>query len=165
MKVEQLHGPKVKSFQVLELEYLLQEDSPELFSTFGLQRGGQVIVTQAPARLDIMGGVADYCGANVFEMTLDRTAIAACQAREDRSLCAITLRAGNQFKPDFHLSLDNFYTDGTLKTYTEIRERFNQEPSTAWASYILGAFYVLLKEAKIDQLPHGATIINPSCHL
>ena len=162
MKVEQLHGPKVKSFQVLELEYLLQEDSPEIFSTFGLQKGGQVIVTRAPARLDIMGGVADYCGANVFEMTLDRAAIAACQAREDRNLCAITCRAGNQFKPNFHLSLDNFYTHGTLKTYTEIRERFNQEPSTAWASYILGAFYVLLKEAKIDQFPHGATIVIKS---
>ena len=162
MKVEQLHGPKVKSFQVLELEYLLQEDSPELFSTFGLQKGGQVIVTHAPARLDIMGGVADYCGANVFEMTLDRTAIAACQARADRNLCAITLRAGSQFKPDFHLSLDNFYTDGSLKTYREIREHFNQEPSTAWASYILGAFYVLLKEAKIDEFPHGAAIVIKS---
>ena len=162
MKVEQLHGPKVKSFQVLELEYLLQEDSPEIFSTFGLQKGGQVIVTHAPARLDIMGGVADYCGANVFEMTLDRTAIAACQARADRNLCAITLRTGSQFKPNFRLSLDNFYTDGALKTYTQMREHFNQEPSTAWASYILGAFYVLLKEEKIDELPHGATIIIKS---
>ena len=162
MKVEQLHGPKVKPFQVLELEYLLQEDSPELFSTFGLQKGGQVIVTQAPARLDIMGGVADYCGANVFEMTLDRSAIAACQPRADKNLCAITLRAGSQFKPNFHLSLDNFYTDGTLKTYKEVQEHFNQEPSTAWASYILGAFYVLLKESKIEQFPHGATIVIKS---
>ena len=162
MRVEQLHGPKVKSFQVLELEYLLQEDSPELFSTFGLQKSGQIIVTHAPARLDIMGGVADYCGANVFEMTLDRAVIAACQAREDRNLCAITLRAGSQFKPNFHLSLDSFYTDGTLKTYREIREHFNREPSTAWASYILGAFYVLLKEGKIDQFPYGAVIVIKS---
>lgn len=162
MKVEQLYGPRVKSFQILELEYLLQEDSPELLSSFGLQKGGQVIVTHAPARLDIMGGVADYCGANVFEMTLDRTAIAACQAREDKNLCAITLRAGSQFKPNFHLSLDSFYTDGALKTYTQIQEHFNQESSTAWAGYILGAFYVLLKEGKTDQFPHGATIVIKS---
>ena len=101
MKVEQLHGPRVKSFQVLELEYLLQEDSPDLFFSFGLQKGGQVIVTRAPARLDIMGGIADYCGANVFEMTLNRTAIAACQAREDRNLCAITLHAGVNSNPTF----------------------------------------------------------------
>ena len=162
MKVEQLYGPKVKSFQVLELEYLLQEDSPELFFSFGLKKGGQVIVTHAPARLDIMGGVADYCGANVFEMTLDRTAIAACQAREDRNLCAITLRVGSQFKPNFHFSLDNFYADGSLKTYPQVQGYFNQEPSTAWASYILGGFYVLLKEGKINQFPHGATIVIKS---
>ena len=162
MKVEQLHGSSVKSFQLLELEYLLQEDSPELFFSFGLQRGGQVIVTRAPARLDIMGGIADYCGANVFEMTLNRTAIAACQAREDRNLCAITLRAGNQFRPNFHLSLDSFYTNGTLKTYSQIREHFSQESGTEWTGYILGAFYVLLKEGKIDQFPHGATLIIKS---
>ena len=162
MKVEQRRGPRVKSFQILELEYLLQEDSPELFSPFGLQKGGQVIVTHAPARLDIMGGIADYCGANVFEMTLDRAAIAACQVREDRNLCAITLRAGNQFKSNFHLSLDSFYTNGALKTYPQIQECFNQEASTAWASYILGAFYVLLKERKIHQFPHGATIVIKS---
>lgn len=162
MKVEQLHGPRVKSFQVLELEYLLQEDAPELFFSFGLQRGGHVIVTRAPARLDIMGGIADYCGANVFEMTLNRTAIAVCQAREDRNLCAITLRAGDQFKPNFHLSLDSFYTNGTLKTYSEVRECFSEEPGTEWTGYILGAFYVLLKEGKIAQFPHGATIIIKS---
>ena len=162
MKVEQLHGPRVKSFQILELEYLLQEDAPELFFSFGLQRGGHVIVTRAPARLDIMGGIADYCGANVFEMTLNRTAIAACQAREDRNLCAVTLRAGDQFKPNFHLSLDSFYTNGTLKTYSEIREGFSEEPGTEWTGYILGAFYVLLKEGKIDQFPHGATIVIKS---
>lgn len=162
MKVEQLHGPKVKPFQVLELEYLLQEDSPELFFSFGLKKGGQVIVTHAPARLDIMGGVADYCGANVFEMTLDRTAIAACQAREDRNLCAVTLRAGSQFKPNFHLALDSFYADGSLKTYPQVQGYLNQEPSTAWASYILGGFYVLLKEGKINQFPHGAAIVIKS---
>lgn len=162
MKVEQLHGPRVKSFQVLELEYLLQEDASEIFFSFGLQRGGHLIVTRAPARLDIMGGIADYCGANVFEMTLNRTAIAASQAREDRNLCAVTLRAGDQFKPNFHLSLDSFYTKGALKTYAEVRERFSQEPGTEWTGYILGAFYVLLKEGKIDQFPHGATIVIKS---
>ena len=162
MKVEQLHGPRVKSFQVLELEYLLQEDAPELFFSFGLQRGGHLIVTRAPARLDIMGGIADYCGANVFEMTLSRTAIAVAQARDDRNLCAITLRAGDQFKPNFHISLDSFYTNDTLKTYSEISERFSEEPGTEWTGYILGAFFVLLKEGKIDQFPHGATIIIKS---
>ncbi|MXY27289.1 hypothetical protein F4Y59_03880 [Candidatus Poribacteria bacterium] len=159
MKVAQLHGPKVKPFQVSELEYLLQDDSPDLFFSFGLQKSGQLIVTCAPARLDIMGGIADYCGANVFEMTLNRTAIAACQAREDRNLCAVTLSTESQLTPNFHVSLDNFYSNRTLKTYPEVRELFNKIPRTAWAGYILGAFHVLLKEGKIHQFPHGATIV------
>ena len=159
MKVAQLHGPKVKPFQVSELEYLLQDDSPDLFFSFGLQKSGQLIVTCAPARLDIMGGIADYCGANVFEMTLNRTAIAACQAREDRNLCAVTLSTESQLTPNFHVPLDNFYTNSTLKTYPEVRELFNKIPRTAWAGYILGAFHVLLKEGKISQFPHGATIV------
>lgn len=159
MKVEQLHGTSLKPFQVSELEYLLQDDSPDLFFSFGLQKRGQVIVTCAPARLDIMGGIADYCGANVFEMTLNRNAITACQARGDRNVCAVTLNAGSQLSPNFHLSLDNFYTDGTLKKYSQIRELFSKERRTTWAGYILGAFYVLLKEGKIDQFPHGATVV------
>ena len=159
MKVAQLHGPKVKPFQVSELEYLLQDDSPDLFFAFGLQKSGQLIVTCAPARLDIMGGIADYCGANVFEMTLNRTAIAACQAREDRNLCAVTLSTESQLTPNFHVSLDNFYTNSTLKTYPEVRELFNKIPKTTWAGYILGAFHVLLKERKINEFPHGATIV------
>lgn len=159
MKVEQLHGPKVKPFQVSELEYLLQDDSPDLFFSLGLQKSGQVVVTCAPARLDIMGGIADYCGANVFEMTLNRTAIAACQARKDKNLCAVTLSTESQLNPNFHVSLDNFYINSTLKTYPQVRELFNKAPRTAWAGYILGAFHVLLKEGKINQFPHGATIV------
>lgn len=146
MKVEQLHGPTVKPFQVVELERLLQADSPEIFCTYGLQRGGQVVVTRAPARLDIMGGIADYCGANVLEMTLNRTAVIACQAREDKKICAVTLGIPSQLKSGFQVSLDDFYIDGTLKSYAQIQELFNKASQTAWAGYVLGGFYVLLKE-------------------
>ena len=146
MKVEQLDGPTVKPFQVIELERLLQADSPDIFCTYGLQRGGQVIVTRAPARLDIMGGIADYCGANVLEMTLNCTAVVACQARTDKKICAVTLGIASQLKPGFQVSLDDFYTEGTLKSYAQIRELFNKASQTAWAGYVLGGFYVLLKE-------------------
>ncbi len=159
MKVEKLHGPRVQPFQVSELEYLLQDDSPELFFSHGLQKRGRIIVACAPARLDIMGGIADYCGANVLEMTLNRNAIAAGQARDDRKLCAVTLNAGSKLRPHFYLSLDNFYAGSTLKTYPEVRECFKKDPKTAWAGYILGAFYVLLQEGKIDRFPHGGTIV------
>lgn len=184
MKIEQLHGPSIKPFQIADLERLIQEDSADIFGPFGLQKGGKVIVTRAPARLDIMGGVADYCGANVFEMTLERIAIAACQAREDRHLRAVTLGVGNQYlyqptKPEndtsntvllgdkrvqqgVELSLDDFYADGELKTYAQVRELFNKDAQTAWSGYILGGFYVLLKEGKLERFPHGAAIVLKS---
>lgn len=184
MKVEQLHGPNTKPFQVSDLERLIQEDSADIFGPFGFQKGGKVIVTRAPARLDIMGGVADYCGANVFEMTLERTALAACQAREDRCLRAVTLGVGNQYlyqptKPEndtgntvslgdkqvkqgVQLSLDDFYADGKLKTYAQVRGLFNKDAQAAWSSYILGGFYALLKEQKIRRFPHGAAIVIKS---
>ncbi len=184
MKVEQLHGPNVKPFQISDLERLVQEDSADIFGPFGFQKGGQVIVTRAPARLDIMGGVADYCGANVFEMTLERIAVAACQAREDRHLRAVTLGVGNQYlyqptKPEndtgntvslgdkrvkqgVQISLDDFYADGALKTYAQIRELFNKDAQTAWSGYILGGFYALLKEGKVERFPHGAAIVIKS---
>ena len=184
MKVEQLHGPSIKPFQIADLERLIQEDSADIFGPFGFQKGGKVIVTRAPARLDIMGGVADYCGANVFEMTLERIAIAACQAREDRHLRAVTLGVGNQYlyqptKPEndtsntvllgdkrvqqgVELSLDDFYTDGELKTYAQVRELFNKDAQTAWSGYILGGFYVLLKEGKLERFPHGAALVLKS---
>ncbi len=184
MKVEQLHGPSIKPFQIADLERLIQEDSADIFGPFGFQKGGKVIVTRAPARLDIMGGVADYCGANIFEMTLERIAIAACQAREDRHLRAVTLGVGNQYlyqptKPEndtsntvllgdkrvqqgVELSLDDFYTDGELKTYAQVRELFNKDAQTAWSGYILGGFYVLLQEGKLERFPHGAAIVLKS---
>ncbi len=183
MKVEKLHAPTVMPPQLLELEQLMQEDSPCIFGLYGLQKNGRVVVTRAPARLDIMGGIADYCGSTVFEMTLSRTVIAACQAREDRNLRVVTLGVGDAFflqisqfetedniqwlgekkiKGAFQISLDDFYVDGNLKTYSEVRELFTKERMFAWTAYILGAFYVLLKEGWVERFTHGAALILKS---
>ena len=162
MKVEQLHGPKEKTLQVVELEYLLQCDSPDVLCPHGFQKHGNVIVARAPARLDIMGGIADYCGSNVFEMTLNRAAVAACQAREDQNLYALTLQADSLLKPSFQISLDDFYTDGDLKSYKQVKSLFNKDARTTWTGYVLGCFFTLLKEKKIEKFPHGAAIVIKS---
>ena len=162
MKVEQLHGPAVKPSQVVELEYLIQCDSPEVFGIHGLQQEGSVIVTRAPARLDIMGGIADYSGSNVFEMTLNRAAVVACQSREDNNLRALTIQQVGVLRPYFQITLDDFYTDGSLKSYSEISSLFNDDPKTSWSGYILGCFYTLLKENKVQDFPHGAAIVIKS---
>ena len=162
MKVEQLHGPKVKPFQIVELEYLIQSDSPTVLSSFGLQKEGRIIVTRAPARLDIMGGIADYCGSHVFEMPLNRAVVVACQAREDDVLSSITLQIDSRIKQNYHIVLDDFYADGELKTYHQVSSLFSKDTLTAWTGYVLGCFFALLKEKKVEKFPHGAVIVIKS---
>lgn len=162
MKVVQLHGPKVKPLQVVELEYFLQSDSPTVFSSVGLQKEGRIIVTRAPARLDIMGGIADYCGSHVFEMPINRAVVTACQAREDNILSAITLQIDSQIKQNVNLSFDDFYNEGALRSYSQVKELFSTYSLTSWSGYVLGCFFTLLKEKKVDKFPHGAVIVIKS---
>ncbi|MBI1927363.1 hypothetical protein HYR99_24380 [Candidatus Poribacteria bacterium] len=163
MKTEQIFGPETKPYEILEFESMLRYEDAQMFGECGFEKGGEVIITRAPARLDVMGGIADYCGANVFELTLGRAAIAGCQARNDRLLMALSFeiqREGNQ--PGIQISIDDFYANGNLKSYEQIHQFFKQNPKTAWAGYVLGSFYALLKEKCVDHLPHGATIVIKS---
>ncbi len=161
-KIEQLQGPQVKPAQVVELEHILQSDSPIIFSSSGIQREGTIVVTRAPARLDIMGGIADYCGSHVFELPLNRAVVTACQARDDNILSAITLQIDSQLQHNVKIALDDFYKGGTLKSYSQINAHFNAYSKTSWAGYVLGCCFTLLKEKKADKLPHGAAIIIKS---
>ena len=162
MKVEQLHGSSQKTLQVVELEYLLQCDSPEVFSQNGFNKEGKIIVARAPARLDIMGGIADYCGANVFQMTLNRAAAAAIQPRDDNKLFALTLQDEKLLEPSVQMSLDDFYEDDKLKSYPKVQKMMTTKQNSAWKGYVLGCFFVLLKEEKVDKFPHGAAIVIKS---
>ncbi len=159
MKIEQIFGPETKLYEILEFESMLHYEDFRMFGEYGFEKSGEVIITKAPARLDVMGGIADYCGANVFESTLDRAAVVGCQARRDRRLSALTFAVSTEgHLPALQISLDDFYTDGNLKSYEQARQLFGQSPQTLWAGYVLGGFFALLKERKVDRLPHGAAV-------
>lgn len=163
MKTEQIFGPKASPHDILEFESMLRYEDHQIFGEFGFEKEGNIIITRAPARLDVMGGIADYCGANVFELTFERAAIAGCQARKDRLLKGLSFEIEREGGlPGFRISLDDFYTNGRLKSYDQVRQLFAQNPKTAWAGYVLGGFYALLKEKKVDAFPHGAAIATKS---
>ena len=161
-KTEQIFGPAAKPHEITEFESMLGYGDVKVFSPYGFEKRGMVILTRAPARLDVMGGIADYCGANVFELTLEPGIVAGCQARSDRQLRVLSIGSRGSLLPGVRISLDDFYTDGNLKSYATIRQFFAQNPHTAWGAYVLGGFYVLIKEKKIHQLPHGAAVIIKS---
>lgn len=163
MKVEQIFGPDIKPYEVLEFESMLRYEDFQMYSESGLQKNGQVIITRAPARLDVMGGIAAHCGANVFESTLERSAVVGCQARADHKLSALSFDAAiHGYQSAKQISIDDFYTDGNLKSYEDVRSLFAHNPQTTWAGYVLGGFFVLLKEGIIDHLPHGAAVVVKS---
>lgn len=119
-----------------------------------------IFVVRAPARLDCMGGIADYSGSLVCEMTLDRAVILGIQARDDRKVVIHSSGVGYLgLTPDVTLSLDLLAPDPSPPDYLSLRQELGREPGKAWAAYVGGAFSVLHGEGFIDRFPHGATIV------
>ena len=158
IKIEHISGPEIKPHEILEFESMLRFQDEQLFGESGFEKSGRVVITRAPARLDVMGGIADYCGAHVAALTLEHGAVVGCQIREGGQLRALSLGVDNHALLGLQISVDDFYDRGQLKSYNQIRQLFARNPKTAWAAYVLGGFYVLLKEGRIKRFPHGATL-------
>lgn len=119
-----------------------------------------IYVVRAPARLDCMGGIADYSGSLVCEMTLDRAVLMGVQARDDRKV--VIHSAGVDalgMSPDVTLSVDELAPGRGEVDYDTVKQRFSNEPESSWAAYVAGAFTVLQGEGHVDRFPHGATIV------
>ena len=154
-----ISGNKIQE-DVLKFETLLQDSGSVVYNDFGFDNQNDIIVVRAPARLDLMGGIADYCGANVFEATLSNAVVMGSQARQDEKLQVFSIGIESEgLTPALRLSLNNFYK---LKSYEEINRFFKKNIKTAWAGYVLGAFYVLLKEGKVERFEHGLNIVFQS---
>ncbi|MBT5872390.1 MAG: GHMP kinase [Candidatus Latescibacteria bacterium] len=124
--------------------------------------GTPIFVVRAPARLDCMGGIADYCGATVCEYPLDRAVIMAMQARPDRKLeiHSIGLEAEG-LNPDLTISLDDLEI-GSGTDYRWVRDRLKMNQESSWAAYVAGAFSVLSGEGVLPDIQHGVTIVFTS---
>lgn len=158
IKIEHISGPEIKPYEILEFESMLRFQDEQLFGESGFEKSGRVVITRAPARLDVMGGIADYCGAHVAALTLEHGAVVGCQVRKGGQLRALSLGVDNHALLGLQISVDDFYDRGHLKSYDQIRQLFARNPKTAWAAYVLGGFYVLLKEGILKRFPHGATL-------
>ena len=134
-----------------------------LLSTHGevLQRGKPVVISRAPARLDVMGGIADYSGALVLEGTLAEATICGVQLRDDQTV-RIVSSAGNHHggvERDVTVPLSVLFPARTGSPFARVRSEFPRSSSRHWASYGLGAYTVLMAERVVDSFPCGATIV------
>ena len=154
------HGLQDVACFVDLLNALDQNDVPEARSLFDPTK--EIIVTRAPGRFDVMGGIADYSGSLVLQLPLAEATCAALQLVPERKLRIISLgEKPNERLPYFEMQLSDFEKNGNAIDYQTAQKYFRQNAATKWAAYAAGAFLVLMKERKIA-FNNGAHILISS---
>lgn len=146
-------------FEVAEFENLLRKPNSDPTGFAGFFNSGEIWVARVPARLDVMGGIADYSGANVSEAVLGHGMLMAIQARTDRTLRIRSAQIGPRSLPvETRIPLDYFSSGDALGSYAQVREVCHANPISTWAAYIGGSIFTLLKEENIE-LPYGFSFL------
>jgi len=145
--------------EVLQFEQLLRKPNSDPTGFAGFFNSGEIWVGRVPARLDVMGGIADYSGANVCEAVLGGGMLMALQPRTDRTMRIRTMQVGRRSLPvETRIPLDYLTAGDTVGDYAQIRELCQANPLASWASYIGGSIFTLLKEESIN-LPFGFSFL------
>ncbi len=146
-------------YEITEFERLLQKPNSDPTGLAGFFTAGEVIVARVPARLDVMGGIADYSGANVCEGVLGRGTLIALQPRTDRTLRIRTVQSGKPSLPvETRIPLDYFYQGEGIAPYSQVREVCHSNPLVNWAAYVGGSIFTLIKEEGI-RMPYGFNLL------
>jgi L-arabinokinase len=150
--------PDVEAFAGV-LTDLDHHDDPSLRDFF--DDSGEVIITRAPGRLDVMGGIADYSGSLVLQMPIREATLVALQERADRVLQIVSLRDGQGDPVQHTMALEDFENgDGTPITYDQGQELFSGSDHS-WAAYVAGVFLVLMRDRGVE-FSKGANILVSS---
>src|ERR1022692_218944 len=132
-------------FEVSEFENLLRKPNSDPTGFAGFFNSGEVWVARVPARLDVMGGVADYSGANVCEGVLGRGMLMALQARTDATLRIRTMQIGLSGKKSLpvetRIPLGYLRAGDGAATYGDVRDLCLANPLASWAAYIGGSIF------------------------
>jgi galactokinase len=97
----------------------------------------------APARLDVMGGIADYSGATVLELPLARGVVAIVQCAADGMLAASTCGPTAPDEQPVALPLE-VILDGSPRGAPERLRAALHERDAGWAAYVLGPVAMLV---------------------
>jgi L-arabinokinase len=145
--------------ELAEFERLLTRPNSDPTGLAGFFNPGQIWVARVPARLDVMGGIADYSGANVCEAVLGSGNLIALQPRTDRTLRIRTLQLGDRNLPvETRIPLDYFIKDDQPADYRDVRQCCQRNPLASWAAYIGGSIFTMLREEGI-RLPYGFSML------
>lgn len=151
--------PAALAPELAEFERLLARPNSDPTGLAGFFNAGQIWVARVPARLDVMGGIADYSGANVCEAVLGSGNLIALQPRTDRTLRIRTVQTGAPNLPvETRIPLDHFTKGDHPADYRDVRQVCQRNPLASWAAYIGGSIFTMLREEGI-RLPYGFSML------
>ena len=120
-----------------------------------------IVVSRAPGRLDVMGGIADYSGSLVLQRTTAEATFVAVQRTDQPLLNIVSLSPDSNGIPRvFALRLDALVEGGWPIRYSDARSIFSNA-TNHWAAYVVGVFIVLMRERGVV-FPQGAKILISS---
>jgi L-arabinokinase len=118
----------------------------------------ELLVTRAPGRLDLMGGIADYSGSLVLQWPIQSAVHVAIQRHSSSRLrIASVPETPEQPRRLFEINLAEL----PAADYAALRARFNDQPENHWAAYVAGAYSVLGHERNAS-FTEGASILIKS---
>lgn len=139
------------------LNTLDQHPSQDARTLFNLNK--ELIVTRAPGRLDVMGGIADYSGSLVLQLPIREATCVALQRQPDRKIRIVSLDSEkNKQSRTFEMPINDLEQEAHPIDYVSARMLFQHDPSNQWAAYVVGAFLVLIRE-KHASFTEGARIL------
>lgn len=152
--------PDVERFIAI-INTLAAQPSADVRTLFDPTR--EIVVTRAPGRLDVMGGIGDYSGSLVLQWPIAEAALVALQRTRARVLKIVSLRgaAAARVPAVFEMPLSDFARAGAPVSYDEARAYFMREPAQRWAAYVAGALLVLARERSL-RFDEGARVLVAS---
>jgi galactokinase len=142
------------SFELSDVDWFVQL----LNSNSWFDEARDVIVTRAPGRLDVLGGIADYSGSLMLEMPIAEATFAAIQKNSGRKIEISTI---DEKASTFEMPVADLVLDGQPLDLTSARNYFVDRNADDWVNYIAGVFFVLGKELGV-RFEDGAKIVVAS---
>ena len=133
--------------------------NPEASRLFDQQR--QIVISRAPGRLDVMGGIADYSGSLVLEMPIREATLVALQRDPLRRIRILSSLQEPGVDPVFEMALADLEDPEGPIDYETARAWFQRHKTQRWAAYVGGVFLVLMRERGIS-FTDGARILIES---
>jgi len=124
---------------------------------------GPKYMSRAPARLDVMGGVADYTGSLVLQCALPVEARVGIAPRGDQKVSITSIGWSNNGAGAQSIwPLSALYTSAGKLASPESFAAYFETSGSPWARHVAGVFYTLLEAGVVPHFAGGASIVIQS---